>query len=72
MKIIPLIVTLPLLSPSTEINLDSRWQLSAITQLVECLTVNQVVTGSNPVGGVTPHGCKNSLRTLNVRTYKLF
>lgn len=72
MEIIPLIVTLPLLSPSTEINLDSRWQLSAIAQLVERLTVNQVVTGSSPVGGVAPVRCKNSLRTLRVRTYKLF
>ena len=52
MEIIPLIVTLPLLLPSTEINLDSRWQLSAIAQLAEHLTVNQVVTGSSPVGGV--------------------
>ena len=27
---------------------------AAITQLVECLAVNQDVTGSSPVGGVIP------------------
>ena len=29
------------------------WQTAAITQLVECLAVNQNVSGSSPDGGVT-------------------
>ena len=29
---------------------------AAITQLVECLAVNQNVTGSNPVGGASRQG----------------
>ncbi len=32
--------------------LEIRLAIAAITQLVECLAVNQDVTGSSPVGGV--------------------
>ena len=41
-------------------SLTKGYPYSTIAQLVERMTVNHDVTGSNPVGGVPPNGRKTS------------
>lgn len=46
--------------------------VAAITQLVECLAVNQIVTGSSPVGGVSnknTSGNQYEIQDRKGRTY---
>ena len=61
----------PTITSPSKLSIDSRRQLSAIAQLVERLTVNQVVTGSSPVGGVASRAMQDSLMHI-MCAYKLF